>query len=210
MTQAATIDRFVAEYHLEPAAIQTARQAAREWGIDSVTPAVGAQLALLASAVDARAIAEVGTGAGVSGLWLLTGAPEAILTTVESEVDYQQAAKRAFAAAGIPTSHTRTILGRAGGVLDRLADAAYDLVFIDADVAQAAEYVAQGLRIARPGGLIVLAHALDHSRVADPTQRADETVALRTLLAEIGQREHVRSSLLRIGDGLLTLVAPKD
>ncbi|WP_028244744.1 O-methyltransferase [Pseudoclavibacter soli] len=210
MTQAATTDRFVAEYHHEPAAIQAARQAAQEWGIDSVSPAVGAQLALLAAAADAKAIAEVGTGAGVSGLWLLTGAPEATLTTIESEVDYQQAAKRAFTAAGIPSSHTRTILGRAAGVLDRLADAAYDLVFIDADIASAAEYVAQGLRIARPGGLIVLAHALDHSRVADPTQRADETVALRTLLAEIGQREHVRSTLSRIGDGLLTLVAPRD
>ncbi len=53
--------------------LDAARQRGEEIGVSSVAPATGATLHWLAELIGARAVAEVGTGAGVSGLWLLRG-----------------------------------------------------------------------------------------------------------------------------------------
>src|SRR3954469_23661348 len=113
-----------------------ARDRARELGCVPIGPAGGATLRVLAAATGARSVVEVGTGAGVSGLYLLGGmAGDGILTTIDVEGENQRAAKEAFAEAGIPPSRYRLINGTAAEVLPRLRDAAYELVFIDADKA---------------------------------------------------------------------------
>lgn len=200
--------QYAEQYPTEPEALRRAREAAASWGISPVSPALANQLSVLAAASAARSIAEVGTGTGVSGLALLRGAPGATLTTIESEADYWQAAKKAFRQAGHPAHQTRAILGDALDVLHRLADGAYDLAFIDADAERVAEYVAQGLRIVRPGGLILVAHALCGDTVGDPVVRAPSTLAYRELLDELRERDTVLSSVVTLADGLLTLVHP--
>lgn len=198
--------RFAEEFPVEPVATQVARQHSLELGIDPISPAVGAQLAVLAAAIDARSILEVGTGAGVSGLWLLHGAPAATLTTIDVEIDHQNRARQAYADAGIPAARTRLIAGRANEVLPRMNDGAYDLVLVDADPASVLDYVEHGLRIARTGGIVALPHALWRGRVADPAQR-DETVGdFRALLTTIAESAAVVASLSTAGDGLLQLV----
>jgi len=198
--------RFAEEFPVEPAATQVARQHSLELGIDPVSPAVGAQLAVLAAAIDARSILEIGTGTGVSGLWLLQGAPAATLTTIDVEIDHQNRARQAYADAGIPAARTRLIAGRANEVLPRMNDGAYDLVLVDADPASVLDYVEHGLRIARVGGIVALPHALWRGRVADPAQR-DETVGdFRALLTTIAESAAVVASLSTAGDGLLQLV----
>jgi predicted O-methyltransferase YrrM len=97
---------------------------------------------------------EVGTGLGVSGLWLLAGLREdAVLTTIDRDPDHQAMARQSFAAAGVGPNRTRLITGSARTVLPRLADAAYDLVFVDAPVEGA---VPEAHRLLRPGGLLVV------------------------------------------------------
>jgi len=111
-----------------------ARERAEESGANPVTPAVGALLSVLAKIASAKAVVEVGTGAGVSGLWLLSGMREdGVLTTIDIEPEHQRLAKQAFVAAGVGPSRTRLIVGRAQEVLTRLADESYDLVFIDGE-----------------------------------------------------------------------------
>lgn len=202
--------KFAEEFPVEPAATQVARQHALELGADPVSPAVGAQLAVLAAAIDAKSILEIGTGAGVSGLWLLQGAPSATLTTIDVEIDHQQRARQSFADAGIGSARARFIAGRAFDVLPRMNDGAYDLVLVDADPASVLDYVEHGLRIARKGGIVAVAHALWRGRVADPAQR-DETVAdFRALLTTIAESSAVTASLSTAGDGLLQLVKTGD
>jgi len=202
--------KFAEEFPVEPPATQAARQHALELGADPVSPAVGAQLAVLAAAIDAKSILEIGTGAGVSGLWLLQGAPTATLTTIDVEIDHQQRARQSFADAGIGSARARFIAGRAYDVLPRMNDGAYDLVLVDADPASVLDYVEHGLRIARSGGIVVVAHALWRGRVADPAQR-DETVAdFRALLTTIAESSAVTASLSTAGDGLLQLVKTGD
>jgi len=157
--------------------------------------------------VGAKAVVEIGTGAGVSSLHLLRGMPaEGVLTTIDIEVEHQRAAKEAFADEGLRATRTRTISGRALDVLPRLTDGAYDLVLVDADKENAAAYVEQGVRLLRSGGVLAVAGALWHDRVADPARRDETTTAVRELGRAVRDDERLLSALLPSGDGLLVAV----
>lgn len=202
--------KFAEEFVAERADIAAARQHSIELGIEPVSPSVGAQLAIVAAASAASSIIEIGTGVGVSGLWLMSGAPEATLTTIDSELDYQQVARKGFLDAGIPANRARLIGGKARDVLPRMNEASYDLVFIDADPLAVIEYVEHGLRLVRRGGTVLVAHALWRGRVADPAQRDDTVAGFRLLLKEIAASDAVLSALSPAGDGLLQLVKLAD
>jgi len=126
--------------------------------------AAGAALRFLAAAIGARAVVEIGTGCGSSGIWLLRGMrPGAVLTSVDTEPEYHRLARKSFAQAGFATNQARLILGRALDVLPRLSDGAYDLVFCDADQAHFPDYLTAGLRLLRVGGIVVFNDALPPS-----------------------------------------------
>ena len=164
----------------------------------------GAALRFLAAVLDARAVVEIGTGTGVSGLWLLRGMrPDGVLTTVDIEAEHQRLAKEGFADAGIPSNRARTISGAGLDVLPRLTDGHYDLVFCDGDKREYSAYLKEALRLLRPGGVVAFDNALWHDRVADPAQRDEETVAIRDLGREIADDETLVPVLLPMGDGLL-------
>jgi predicted O-methyltransferase YrrM len=97
----------------------------------------------------------------------------------------------------------RLITGRALEVLPRLTDAAYDLVLIDGDKQEYGELFVQALRLLRQGGVVAFDNALWHDRVADPSQRDPDTVALRELGRVVRESEDVVPVLLPVGDGLL-------
>ncbi len=184
--------------------IAAARSRAEEVGVVPVGSGAGAALRFLASVLDARAVVEVGTGTGVSGLWLLRGMrADGVLTTVDVEAEHQRLAKQTFTEAGIPAQRARTISGAALDVLPRLTDGHYDLVFCDGDKREYADYLTEALRLLRPGGVVVFDNALWHDRVADPAQRDEETVSIRELGRTIAANEELVPVLLPVGDGLL-------
>src|SRR5882757_5074250 len=87
-----------------------ARERARELGCVPIGPAGGATLRVLAAATGARTVVEVGTGAGVSGLYLMGGmADGGQFISIDIEGEHQRAAKDAFAEAGIPATRYRLI-----------------------------------------------------------------------------------------------------
>lgn len=202
--------KYAEEFVVERDDIASVRRHSLELGVEPVAPSVGAQLAVLAAASAATQIIEIGTGLGVSGLWLFAGAPDATLTTIDSELDYQQFARKAFLEAGVPASQMRLIGGRAAAVLPRMNEASYDLVLIDADPDSLIENVEHGIRLARKGGTVVVAHALWRGRVADPTRRDDTVLGFRLLLTEIAASHAVLAALSPIGDGLLQLTKVSD
>jgi predicted O-methyltransferase YrrM len=197
--------KFSEDSVVETEALSRARQQSLELGIDAISPAVGAQSAVIAAATGAMNILEVGTGAGVSGMWLLTGARGATLTSIDNEIDHQQHAKANFTEAGIAGNRLRLITGKATDVLPRMNEDSYDIVFIDADPHSVIEYVEHGLRLARPGGTVLVAHALWRGRVANPAQRDDVATGFRSLLTEIASSSAVVSTLSPVGDGLLQI-----
>ncbi|KAA8967683.1 O-methyltransferase [Mycobacterium sp.] len=191
----------------EDAIVATARERAHDVGVSAISPAVGALLSLLAKLSGGKAVVEVGTGAGVSGLWLLSGmSQDGVLTTIDIEPEHQRIAKQAFADAGVGPSRTRLINGRAQEVLNRLADESYDLVFVDADPIDQPDYVVAGIRLLRPGGIIVVHRAALGGRANDPAAHDAEVTAVREAARLIAENELLTPALVPLGDGLLAAV----
>ncbi|ORJ63280.1 O-methyltransferase [Mycobacterium simiae] len=191
----------------EDAILAAARERSVDIGAGAVTPAVGALLSMLTKLSGGKAVAEVGTGAGVSGLWLLSGmSDDGVLTTIDIEPEYLRLAKQAFSEAGVGPSRTRLISGRAQEVLTRLADESYDLVFIDADPIDQPDYVVEGVRLLRSGGVIVVHGAALGGRAGDPAARDDEVLAVREAARLIAEDERLTPALVPLGEGVLAAV----
>jgi predicted O-methyltransferase YrrM len=199
--------QFTEGWLSEDQPLNDARPRGRELGAQPIGSGGGAVLRFLAACVEAKAVVEIGTGAGVSGTWLLRGmAPDGVLTTIDVEAEHQRVAKQTFAAAGFTGPRVRLITGRALEVLPRLSDAAYDLVFIDAAKSEYAGYLAEAMRLLRPGGIVAVDNTLWHGRVADPTNRDPDTVAIRELLRQVRDDDRLVPLLIPNGDGLLAAV----
>ncbi len=191
-------------YVAEDDVLAAARSRAEEVGVVPIGSGAGAALRFLASVLEARAVVEIGTGTGVSGLWLLRGMrTDGVLTTVDVEAEHQRLARQSFTEAGIPNQRARTISGAALEVLPRLTDGHYDIVFCDGDKREYGAYLREALRLLRPGGVVAFDNALWHDRVADPARRDEETVAIRDLGREIAAHDELVPVLLPVGDGLL-------
>jgi predicted O-methyltransferase YrrM len=202
--------RFLRESIVEPDAIARARAHAVELGAAPVSAVVGSQIAVLAAATAARSIVEIGTGAGVSGLWLLRGAPQAVLTSIDNEPEHLAAARQAFSDAKVPSTKARFITGRAADVLPRMNEASYDIVLVDADPENVIDYVSHGLRLVRDGGIVLVPRVLGGGRVADPVQRDEITAAYRSLVQETQESSAVLATVSPAGEGLLQLVSIAD
>ena len=134
--------------------------------------------------------------------------PDGVLTTVDVEAEHQRLARETFKEDGVAPQRVRTIAGSALDVLPRLTDGHYDLVFADGDKREYPAYLAEALRLLRPGGVVAFDNALWHDKVADPAQRDEQTVAIRDLVHQVTETEGLIPALLPVGDGLL--VAKKE
>ena len=175
-------ESFVAEDEV----LSAARSRAADLNAVPVGSGAGATLRFLAAMLEARNVVEIGTGCGVSGVWLMRGMrSDGVLTSVDIEVEHQRLAKEAFTAAGFPPQRVRLIPGAALDVLPRLTDGHYDLVFCDGDKREYPHYLEQALRLLRPGGVVAFDNALWHDRVADNSVRDLETTTIRETLAAV-------------------------
>ncbi|WP_230207613.1 O-methyltransferase [Microlunatus sp. Gsoil 973] len=198
---------FAELFNEENPAATEAREAGKQFGATPVSRGAASTLTVLAKAINARAVVEVGSGAGVSGLALFAGMqPDGILTSVDIEPEHQNAARQAFRSVGIPNQRFRLIAGAALNVLPKLSDGAYDMVLIDADKLEYPEYVEQALRLLRHGGLLVIDNTLWHNRTADQGNNDDETEAIRQAVRDVRENEGLVSTLVPTGDGLLISV----
>ncbi len=143
---------------------------------------------------------ELGTGCGTSGIWLLRGMrPGGVLTSVDTEPEYQRLARKAFGHAGFAANQARLILGLALDVLPRLSDGAYDLLFCDADQPCYPEYLTASLRLLRSGGIVVFNNAL-------PRGDGPGADGARELADMIKSDDRLVPVLFPIADGLLAAI----
>jgi predicted O-methyltransferase YrrM len=170
MTQSPTSDEWNLSQNFIPedTHLTNARNKSKELGLNPIGQGAGALLRFLASTIDASNVVEIGTGTGVSGLWLLRGMNSAgVLTSIDSDAERQRAAKEIFSSAAIASNKIRLIAGRAIEVVDKLTSNAYDLMFINGDKLEYETLFDQSLRLLRPGGILVFHNVLSDSNAAD-------------------------------------------
>ena len=198
---------YAEDYLQESETIATARARGDALGSTPVSPGVGAALRMLAASSGARSVLEIGTGTGVSALWTLAGMPEdGVLTTIDAEAKLHTVAKEILSGAGVSLTRVRMITGRALQVLTRLSRGAYDMAVVDGDPGETQAYIDLVLPALRPGGLLVVVHALWHDSVADPARREGDTVAMREVLRGIRESDDWTENLLPVGDGVLVAI----
>ena len=177
--------------------LSNAREKSIELGLNPIGQGVGALLKFLASTIDASNVVEIGTGTGVSGLWLFRGMNSAgVLTSIDSDQERQRAAKEIFSDAGIATNKIRLIAGRAIEVVGKLTDNAYDLMFINGDKLEYETLFEQSLRLLRPGGLLVFHNILGESNAAD-------NEAVRIVSEKIKDDSRLVSVMIPSGSGMI-------
>ena len=202
---AAYADSFAAETPAQVAARHRAITSASAFGTPApVEPAVGATLAVLAAGVDARSVVSIGSGGGVTGLWLLQGMrTDGVLTSLDSDPAELRAARRAFTEAGVPSGRTRLIFGTPGEVLPRLSPGGYDLVTCAGPPLEYAGDLAGLLGLIRRGGSLVCHGLLADDKIADRSARDPQTVAWREIARTLREDEALTCAVLPIGTGLL-------
>ena len=169
----------------------------------AVAPNQGKLLHILALAIRARSILEIGTLGGYSTIWLARALPpDGTLVTLEAKAEHAEVAKANLTRAGL-ADVVDIQVGEALTILPTLAGP-FDLVFIDADKEHNAEYFSWAVRLARPGSLIVVDNVVrggaivrsdhDDSRVQG-TRRFYEVLAaepnvIATAFQTVGTKGH--------------------
>ena len=150
--------------------LEAARAASAAAGLPphEVAPNQGKLLYLLARVQRARTILELGTLGGYSTIWLARALPpDGRLLTLELDPAFAQVARENVQRAGV----AGVVEIRVGAALELLpelvADARFDLVFVDADKASNDEYFRWALRVSRPGTLIVADNVVRGGAVVD-------------------------------------------
>ncbi|HEY4006584.1 MAG TPA: O-methyltransferase [Pseudonocardia sp.] len=156
----------------------------------AVSPALGKLLRLLATAIGARRVLELGTLGGYSTIWLARALPEdGTLVTLESVPEHAEVARANIANAGL-AERVELRVGPASESLPRLAEEGgppFDLIFIDADKEHNAEYLDWALRLSRPGTMIIVDNVVRDGKVLDrddPDPRVKGTRRFAELLAQ--------------------------
>ena len=173
-------------------------------GMMQISPEQGQFMQLLAELTNARSYLEVGTFTGYSALALALAMPEdAQLVCCDVSEDYTSLARRFWEEAGV-ASRVDLRIAPALETLEALQRESrqFDLMFIDADKENYSGYYEAGLKLVRPGGIIMIDNVLWGGSVANPDKTDADTQAIRGLNSALHSDERVSLSLVPIGDGL--------
>ncbi len=136
----------------------------------------GKFLSLLAGAIQARRILEIGTLGGFSTIWLARGAgTEGRVVTLEYEPKHAEVARANLDRAGVG-DRVEIKVGAALDTLPTVTDGPFDLVFIDADKDNYVAYLEWAIRLARPGAIIVADNVIRDGRVLTAEDAAAQAV----------------------------------
>jgi predicted O-methyltransferase YrrM len=166
----------------------------------NVSPAQGKLLHVLALAVQARRILEIGTLGGYSAIWLARALPDdGRLITLELDPRHAEVARANIADAGL--GHLVDLrLGSAHHSLRQLIDedaGPFDLIFIDADKPGYTDYLRLALDLARRGTLIIGDNVVRKGAVADPRSTDVNVQAVRRFNALLAAELRVRATVIQ-------------
>jgi len=169
-----------------------------------VSPPQGRLLELLARALRARQILEIGTLGGYSTLWLARGlAPGGRIVTLEVDPKHADVARRSFERAG-RSGAIELRLGAALETLPRMVEeraGPFDLVFVDADKPSLPDYFSWSLKLSRPGTLIVIDNVVREGDVVDAKSADASVQGVRRMNERIAAEPRVTATTLQTVGG---------
>jgi predicted O-methyltransferase YrrM len=141
----------------------------------------GKFLCLLAGAMQARRILEIGTLGGFSTIWLARGAgPQGRVVTLEYERKHAEVARGNLERAGVG-DRVQVKVGAALDTLPTVTGGPFDLVFIDADKENNVAYLQWAVKLTRPGAVIVVDNVIRDGRVLAESDDAKVAATRETL-----------------------------
>jgi predicted O-methyltransferase YrrM len=179
--------------------------ATREAGTAAGMPAIevsaqhGKLLYLLATAMGATRVLEVGTLAGYSTIQLARAVgPDGHVVTLEFEPKHAEVARQNLARAGVE-DRVEVIVGAALDTLPTLAGRAetFDLIFIDADKENNVAYVEWAIKLGKPGSIIVVDNIARFGRVLEPAADDLQARAVREMLEMMGANPRLDAAAIQ-------------
>ena len=198
------------------AALETSRAAGLP--MINVSPSQGKLLQLLARAMNAMKILEVGTLGGYSTIWLARALPKTgRLITLEADPKHAKIAKANIAHAGL-NKIVEIRLGNAGETLPQLLlekKGPFDLIFIDADKPGYPTYLEWGLKLSRPGTLIIADNVVRDGEILDRSSKDMNVKGIRKFNRLLASEKRVAATAIQLvgtkgWDGMaVALVSPR-
>jgi len=175
-------------------------------GLPLVDAEVGALLRVLATAIGAQRILEIGTAIGYSGIWL-GGVlpPDGMLITLELDEGRAKEARENFARAGL-SGRASVIVGDAQLKIAKVSGP-FDLIFQDGDKRLYSPLLDRLVGLLRPRGLLVTDNVLWNGEVVSgftdhPTQDPDDTRAIAEYNERLAAHPQLSTAIVPIRDGV--------
>lgn len=212
MDEPSRLERYVTElFAVEDPVLSSirARHAAENLPSINVSPEEGKLLHLLLLSVQAKRVLEIGSLGGYSGVWLARALPpNGKLITIEKDPHHARIAREAFKAAGLE-GRVELIEAAALEALPTLAPG-FDAVFIDADKTPLPKYFDWGMRLLRPGGLLLCDNAFFHGAALDENDRSGDAVGVRAFNRLAATDPRLVATIIPVRDGLVVGVKTRD
>jgi predicted O-methyltransferase YrrM len=202
-----SVDQYLEEQLLpRDETLEAAVEASVAAGLPSiqVTPCQGKLLQILALSLGARSILEIGTLGGYSTIWLARALPPGgRLITLELNPQYAAVARANLARADV-LGRVELRLGPALETLPQLvaeAQGPFDLVFIDADKPNTAEYFRWALKLSRRGSLIIADNVVRSGGLIDGASPDPNVQGMRQFTRLLGREPRVQATVIQTVGG---------
>ena len=201
------VERYLAGLNQlgDPVLREIAREG-KEKKLPLIDAEVGALLRVLATAIGASRILEIGTAVGYSGIWLAGALPaDGLLVTMEMDPERARTARENFARSGL-AERVSVIVGDAQRMLAKVAGP-FDLIFQDGDKQLYTPLLDRLVDLLRPGGLLITDNVLWSGDVIpgfnpSPTQNVADTAAIADYNERIHRDPRLMTVIVPLRDGV--------
>jgi predicted O-methyltransferase YrrM len=197
------VDRYITDQLVhQDVALESTLQASAAAGLPAinVSPNQGKLLFLMAKALGARSVLELGTLGGYSAIWLARALPAGgRLVTIELNAASADIARRNFLGAGC-SDVVDLRVGPALEILPRIEAerlGPFDFIFIDADKINYPQYLTWSIRLARAGSVIVADNVVREGAVADPASKDTAVQGIRSFYSMLAAEPRVSATAIQ-------------
>jgi predicted O-methyltransferase YrrM len=193
------VERYLAGLNrLSDPVLREIEREGKEQKLPLVDAEVGSLLRVLATAVGATRILEIGTAIGYSGIWLAGALPShGMLLTMEADPERARRARENFARSGL-AERASVIVGDAERMIAKVSGP-FDLIFQDGDKQQYLSLLDRLIDRLRPGGLLITDNVLwDGEVVPGFIRAAARRPADTEAISEYNERINTHPQLMTV------------